>query len=80
MDVMTTKSQIIRSLNELPPESLATVAEFVEFLRTKNASSTVPTPRLVKLGGVWQGYHFDEQDIRAARREVWANLGRGFDG
>lgn len=76
-----TKIQIIRALDDLTPESLTTVAQFVEFLRAKvGEPSRVSRARVVKLGGLWQGYSFSEEDIRAARREAWAGLGRGFDG
>lgn len=75
------KVRIVRTLDDLPPESLATVAEFVEFLRQVVGPPRVSRPprRVVKLGGLWQGYSFSEEDIRAARREAWAGLGRGFD-
>ncbi|MGH2520974.1 MAG: hypothetical protein ACRDH2_00590 [Anaerolineales bacterium] len=73
---LTTKTKIMRALDDLPPESLSTVVEFIEFLRSKAAS---PAPRrLVRLGGLWQGYTFSEEDIRAARYEAWAGLGRGL--
>lgn len=76
-----TKTQIVRALDELSPESLAAVGEFVEFLRAKVGKSSPFSrpPRTIKLGGLWTGYSFSEEDIRAARREVWASLGRGFD-
>jgi hypothetical protein len=77
-----TKIKIVRDLDDLPPESLMAVAEFVEFLHAKAVeSSRAPRSprRIVKLGGLWQGYLFSEEDIRAARREAWAGLGQGFD-
>ena len=75
----STKTQIVRALDDLPPESLISVAEFVEFLRAK-ATQTPRTPqRVVKLGGLWKGYSFSEEDLRAARREAWASLGQNFD-
>jgi len=77
-----TKVQIVRALDELSPEHLGTLAEFVEFLRAKNSRlspiSSVPR-RIVKLGGLWQGYSFSEDEIRSTRREVWASLGKDFD-
>jgi len=78
----TTRHRIVRALDELPPESLAAVAEFVEFLRAKADESPrgARSPRrVVKLGGLWRGYTFSEDDIRVARREAWAGLGRDFD-
>lgn len=84
MTVLTaTKIRIIRALDDLPLESLRTVAEFVEFLRAKVGAPMHPAPtlpRVVKLGGLWRGYSFSEEEIRAARREAWAGLGRGFNG
>jgi len=73
-----TKIKIVHDLDDLPPEGLAAVAEFVEFLRTKAASPRAPQ-QTVKLEGLWQGYTFSEEDIRAARREAWASLGQSWD-
>lgn len=74
---ITTKLNIIRALDDLNSEHLKTLAEFIEFLRAKsNASSHVPKSRVVKLGGLWRGYSFSEEDIRAARREAWSSLGK----
>ncbi len=76
------KAQIIRALEALPPESLTAVAEFVEFLRSKADrpfGDASVSRRIVKAGGLWQGYSFSEEDIRAARREAWAGLGRDPD-
>ncbi len=78
-----TKSQIVRALDDLPPESLMAVAEFVEYLRSKVVGPSPPThkpQRIVKLGGLWQGYSFSEEEIRTARREAWSSLGQGVDG
>ncbi len=80
--VPANKTQIIRELDYLPPESLATVAEFVAFLHARADEQPRPLRRprrVVKLGGLWQGYSFSEEDIRAARRDAWVGLGRGFD-
>ena len=73
-----TKSQIIRALDDLPPESLITVAEFVEFLRAKFGAHAA-SGRMAKLGGLWKGYSFSEEEVRAARREAWAGLGHKFN-
>ena len=51
------KRQIIETLDELPDQSLAAVAEFVDFLRAK-ALTGAPQPRLAKLGGLWRGHAF----------------------
>ena len=77
-----TKLDIVRALDELPIENLDTVAKFVEFLQSQLGESARArrSPRLVKLGGLWQGYAFSEEEIRSARREAWAGLGKNFDG
>jgi len=76
-----TKTKIIRALDDLPPESLVTVAEFVEFLRAKfgETARSGASRRATKLGGLWKGYVFSEEEIRSARREAWTGLGRDFD-
>ncbi|MBI3943025.1 MAG: hypothetical protein HY326_08430 [Chloroflexi bacterium] len=68
------KIKIVEALDELPPESLETVAEFVEFLRSKRAHHTP-----VRLGGLWAGYTFSEEEIRAARREIWQSHRQDLD-
>ena len=75
---LVTKTQIVQALDDLSPENLVTVAEFVEFLRAKTAQSF--TQRITKLGGLWQGYTFSDEDIQAARREAWASLGKDING
>ena len=54
------------------------IAEFVDFLRAKAvAGPAARTPaRVVKLGGLWKGHTFSEEDINEARSEVWSALGR----
>lgn len=33
----------------------------------------------MKLGGLWEGYTFTEEEITAVRREAWAGLGKGLN-
>ncbi len=73
------KEIIIRALDELPSESLEAVAEFVNFLQAK-AHTEEKTHRIASLAGLWQGYSFSEQEIRAVRHEAWKNLGDAVDG
>jgi hypothetical protein len=50
------------------------VAEFVEFLRAKAVAVPVTRApaRVAKLGGLWKGHAFSEQDIDEARGEaIW---------
>lgn len=72
------KQQIIQTLDDLPEQSLAAVAEFVDFLRAKAvAGPVVRAPaRVAKLGGLWKGHAFSEEEIDEARGEAWAGLGR----
>jgi hypothetical protein len=72
------KEQIVRALDQLPPESLAVVAEFVEFLQARSHIYQ-HRKRIVKLGGIWKGFVFSEEDIDSARRETWSGLGQDFD-
>jgi len=77
-DVATLKAEIISALDFLPPENLRLLREFVAFLRSRD-EQPAPQGRIVKLGGLWEGYTFTEEEITAARREAWAGLGEGFD-
>jgi len=77
-DVATLKAEIISALDFLSPESLRLLWEFVAFLRSRTGQPA-PQGRIVKLGGLWEGYTFTEEEITAARREAWASLGEGFD-
>jgi hypothetical protein len=71
------KRQIIQTLNELPEQSLAAVADFVDFLRAKAvAGSAAPRVPVAKLSGLWSGHAFSEQDIDEARSAAWSGLGR----
>lgn len=76
--VTAAKKRIIEALDGLPGESVAVVAEFVDYLRAKALARPVelPSERVVKLGGLWQGYTFSEQEIDEVRNEAWAGLGR----
>jgi hypothetical protein len=72
------KQKIIEALEELPGESLDAVSEFVDFLRAKALARTAGSAsvRAVKLGGLWKGHSFSEEDIEAARAEAWSGLGK----
>jgi hypothetical protein len=74
----TAKRQIIEGLDDLPEQSLVAVAEFVDFLRAKAVAgpTALGAARVVKLGGLWKGHVFSEQDIDEARGEAWSDLGR----
>lgn len=78
-DVATLKAEITSALNFLPPESLRLLREFVAFLRSRSGRAAPQEGHIVKLGGLWEGYTFTEEEITAARREAWSGLGEGFD-
>ncbi len=70
----SSKKRIIESLDDLPSESLTALAEFAEFLRAKALTprpGAVTESGVAALGGLLKGYHFDEDHIAAARREMW---------
>ncbi|MFN3763534.1 MAG: hypothetical protein ACK4WK_10090, partial [Anaerolineae bacterium] len=63
------RQQVYRVLEELPPESLEEVAQFLEFLRFKYRKGEA---KVIALGGLWRGLDRDvsEEDVRALRRRV----------
>jgi len=67
---MTIKAKIIPALDILPPESLRLLRDFVAFLRSR-VEQPASRERVVKLGELWEGYTFTEEEITAARQEVW---------
>jgi hypothetical protein len=70
------KKRIILSLNNLPPESLQEVINFLEYVRfkfqKKNQTSTPYKP--IAFGGLWKDENIDDQDIDEVRREMWQSL------
>ncbi len=62
---------------ELPQESLPELENFIEFLRfkfqTRKQKKAGPNPplKIVKLGGILQGYDFSPEMLAEARREMW---------
>lgn len=68
------KSTIMSSLDDLPADSLATLADFTSFLRAKSRHQT--RPRVVKLRGLWSNAPaITGEDIAATRRELWGSFG-----
>lgn len=74
----TTKMRIMSTLDTLSPEHLGDVKQFIDFLRFQ-ARQRKPPCRVVKLGGLWSGYSFTEEEFETARQEAWSSLGKGFD-
>jgi len=81
---MTTGSTLAKKIYEqaqaLPDESLLELARYIEFLKFKARKSTskqgVKRPlRIVKLGGILEGYDFSLELLAEARREMWQNFG-----
>jgi hypothetical protein len=66
------KEQIIDMLNNLPPEGLLEVQQFLSYMEFKHHSQ-VGQPA-VALGGLLDGYRFSEEEIAQARREMWARF------
>ncbi len=58
------KAQRLRMVKELSQEERAS------HLRLRKSG------KVVKLGGLWAGYDFSEEEIAQARKEMWGNFGR----
>jgi len=69
-----TRQNIAATLEELPPESLPIVEQFVNFLKVQIAKTETDrkTEQISGLGGLWQDVDFDVdvKDIRRSRREL----------
>ncbi len=63
------KDEVLRSLDDLSPESVMEVRQFIEFLKfkAKSASSVAS----VAIGGWLNGYRFSSDDIAQARAEMY---------
>lgn len=68
------QDRVLRKLRELPPEKQEEVLHFVEFLAQREAR---PVGRK-NIEGLWADLDLDitEDDIEAARREMWGNFPR----
>jgi hypothetical protein len=70
-----TAQQIHQQIEDLPPESLVELADYLEFLRFK-AGKSIETAkpsslRLIRLRGLLKGYDFSPELLTEARREMW---------
>jgi hypothetical protein len=76
-DGMALAQKIQQEVLELPPESLPDLEKFIEFLRFKakprktRKAETNPPLKIVKLGGILEGYDFSPEMLAEARREMW---------
>lgn len=71
-------------LAELPPDDLSKVLDFLDFLAFKREQDQVqqkvsepqtPYRVAVKLEGLWADYEISDEEIAAARKEMWAGFG-----
>ncbi len=65
------RHRVHQVLDELPPEGLEEVVKFLEFLQFKYGAGK---PRVVALGGLWEGLDLDvgDEEVRALRQRVTA--------
>ncbi len=86
--MIMTHQEIYQQISELPQESLADLAKYIEFLRFKADKSSSETEeeaeeekplRIIKLGGLLEGYDFSPEFIAEARREMWGNFPRDIE-
>jgi hypothetical protein len=70
---MELKEKIIKNLETLPSNKLEEVNDFIEFIKTKIPSAKTEK-KIIKLGGLWDGIHFTEEEINENRKEIWSSL------
>ncbi len=64
------KQKILQAIDQLPPEGIKALAEYLDFLQYKYR---VREPRkVVALGGLWKDLDFDvtDEEVRALRQRV----------
>lgn len=71
---MTIEQQVLQKLRDLPPEKQREVLDFVESLKKNDGKPR----KLRSLEGLLEDFNVDisEEDIAAARREMWGNFPR----
>jgi len=86
MAPVDTKYQDVKAkVDKLPPDDLGKVLEYIEFLTFKRQQAEPSEKRVVepetpyrvvvKLEGLWEGHDISDEDIAAARKEMWAGFG-----
>ena len=80
-----TYQDVKSKVDELPPDDLSKVLEYIEFLMYKHQETEVPEQRVAeqqtpyrvvaKLGGILKDYPISEQDIAEARKEMSKGFG-----
>jgi hypothetical protein len=73
---MTIAEAVARSVESLPPDKQREVLDFVDFVKNRRETSA-PRP-LKSIRGLWKnmGFQISEEDLRQARREMWAGFPR----
>jgi hypothetical protein len=82
--VAVTYQDICQQIAELPQESLAELAKYIEFLRFKASGAQkgkqAKKPVHIRdLEGLLEGYDFSPEFIAEARREMWGNFPRDIE-
>jgi hypothetical protein len=82
--ISVTYQDIYQQILELPQESLAELARFIEFLRfkadgTKKGKQARKPVHIRDLEGLLEGYDFSPEFIAEARREMWGNFPRDIE-
>ncbi len=68
------KDEVLRSLDDLPPESVVELRQFIEFLKYKAQSTALARAEPVAIAGWLEGYRFSNEMIAQARAEMWARF------
>lgn len=78
--VQVTPEEIFEQIKDLPPESLKELVYFIEFLRFKlkerEGEEKTPYRIVARLEGILDGYNITDEEIAAARQEMWSKFGR----
>ena len=85
-DTMTLQQGLMEDVQGLPPESLALLREFAQFLKVKArgreagsaaARKSPASLRPVNLEGIWKDCDVSPEVLAEARREMWGEYLRG---
>ena len=66
------KEEMLRALDELPPEAIAEVREFIEFQKYKAQAHT--PAGAIAIHGWLKDFRFDSNEIELARNEMWTRF------
>ena len=67
------KRRVLAAVKELPEDALAEVAMFLDYQRYRHRKrgANAPPYQPVALGGLWKGIQVTDEDIEAARSDMW---------